>query len=133
MRANSPCSVSTRQSCNAAPRASLVGASARAGAVLLIVLGAGACAPKQKIRLDCVPKEVTVYVDRNPLADVPDSIELRADQSHVLFFKGGGYQPAMVVLDSEQGADGPALSPTDVCVELNLIERSRELQIEIER
>jgi hypothetical protein len=110
----------------------LVGALVRVSAALLLVLVSGACATTQKFQLDCVPKDVTIYVDRDPLPDVPDSIDLRADQSHVLFFKGGGYQPAMVVLDSEEGADGPALTPRDVCVELNLVERSRELQIEIE-
>jgi len=105
----------------------------RTVAILLLVLTFGACAPKQKIQLDCVPKEVTIYVDKEPLPDVPDSIDLRADQSHVLFFKGGGYKPAMVVLDSEAGADGPALSPRDVCLELDLVERTRDLQIEVEQ
>ena len=133
MHANSQRSVSRSHSGCATRPVNLVGASVRAGAVLLLVLGAGACAPKQKIHLDCVPQDVTIYVDRDPLPGVPDSIDLRADRSHVLFFKGSGYKPAMVVLDSEEGADGPALSPPDICVELNLVERSRELQIEIER
>ncbi len=133
MHANSQRSGSSCHSGCASRPVNLVGASVRASAVVLLVLGAGACAPKQKIHLDCVPQDVTIYVDRDPLPDVPDSIDLRADQSHVLFFKGGGYKPAMVVLDSEEGADGPALSPRDICVELNLVERSRELQIEIER
>jgi hypothetical protein len=110
----------------------LVDASVRIGATLLLLCVFGACAPKQKITLDCVPKEVTIYVDKEPLPGVPDSIKLRADQSHVLFFKGGGYESAMVVLESEEGEDGPALSPRDVCLELDLIERSRELRIEVE-
>jgi hypothetical protein len=132
MRANSRRSVSRHRPGHAARLTTLVGVSLRVGAALLLVLVSGACATTQKFHLDCVPKEVTIYVDRDPLPDVPDSIDLRADQSHVLFFKGGGYQPAMVVLHSEEGADGPALSPRDVCTELNLVERSRELEIEVE-
>jgi hypothetical protein len=38
----------------------------------------------------------------------------------------------MVVLDLEETADGPALSPRDLCFELNLEKRKRELEIEIE-
>ncbi len=113
-------------------RTTLLDASVRTGAILLLVLISGACAPKQKIRLDCVPQEVTIYVDREPLPSVPDSIDLRADQSHVLFFKGGGYEPAMVVLDIEESPEGPVLYPRDVCFELDLIERTRDLRIEIE-
>ena len=101
----------------------LVDASVRSGAILLLLLVSGACAPKQKIQLDCIPKQVTIYVDKEPLPSVPDSIDLRADQPHILFFKGGGYESAMVVLDSEETADGPALTPRDVCLELDLIER----------
>ena len=48
----------------------------RSAAILLLVLTLVACAPKQKIQLDCVPKEVTIYVDKEPLPDVPDSIDL---------------------------------------------------------
>jgi hypothetical protein len=38
----------------------------------------------------------------------------------------------MVVLELEETADGPALSPRDLCFELNLAKRKRELEIEIE-
>ncbi len=133
MRAISRRCVPGGSACCAARPAIGVERLTRSGAILLLVLVFCACAPKQKIQLDCVPQEVTIYVDKEPLPEVPDSIDLRADRSHVLFFKGGGYQPAMVVLDSEQGADGPVLSPRDVCLELDLVERSRDLRIEVER
>jgi hypothetical protein len=38
----------------------------------------------------------------------------------------------MVVLELEETADGPALLPRDLCLELNLAKRSRKLEIEIE-
>jgi hypothetical protein len=38
----------------------------------------------------------------------------------------------MVVLDIEETADGPALSPRDLCLELNLARRSRKLDLEVE-
>jgi hypothetical protein len=106
--------------------------SIRTCGIALVVLVVGACAHKQTIQLDCVPKDVTIYLDKVPLDRVPDSIALRTDQPHVLFFKGEGYEPTMVVLELEETADGPALSPRDLCFELNLSKRKRELEIEIE-
>jgi hypothetical protein len=106
--------------------------SIRTCGVALALLAVGACAHKQTIQLDCVPKDVTIYLDKVPLDRVPDSIALRTDQPHVLFFKGEGYEPTMVVLELEETADGPALSPRDLCFELNLSKRKRELEIEIE-
>ena len=105
--------------------------SIRICAIALALLVVGACAHKQTIRLDCVPKDVTIYLDKAPLDRVPDSIDLRTDQPHVLFFKGEGYEPVMVVLELEETADGPALSPRDLCFELNLVRRNRELELEI--
>ncbi len=106
--------------------------SIRTCGIALALLAIGACAHKQTIRLDCVPKDVTIYLDKVALDRVPDSIDLRTDQPHVLFFKGEGYEPVMVVLELEETADGPALSPRDLCFELNLAKRKRELEIEIE-
>lgn len=100
--------------------------------IFLALLTVGACAHKQTIRLDCVPKDVTIYLDKVPLDRVPDSIALRTDRPHVLFFKGEGYEPVMVVLDIEETADGPALFPRDLCFDLNLAKRKRELEIKIE-
>jgi hypothetical protein len=108
------------------------GVSIRICGTVLALLGVGACAHKQTIRLDCVPKDVTIYLDKVPLDHVPDSVALRTDQPHVLFFKGEGYEPMMVVLDTEETADGPALFPRDLCFDLNLAKRKRDLEIEIE-
>ncbi len=108
------------------------GVSIRICGTVLAFLGVGACAHKQTIRLDCVPKDVTIYLDKVPLDRVPDSVALRTDQPHVLFFKGEGYEPMMVVLDTEETADGPALFPRDLCFNLNLAKRKRDLEIEIE-
>ena len=109
-----------------------VNAFIRTCGIALALLAVGGCAHKQTIRLDCVPKDVTIYLDKVPLERVPDSVALRTDQPHVLFFKGEGYEPVMVVLELEETADGPALSPRDLCFELNLAKRKRELEIEIE-
>ncbi len=109
-----------------------VNASIRTCGIALALLAVGACAHKQTIRLDCVPKDVTIYLDKVPLDRVPDSIALQTDQPHVFFFKGEGYEPTMVVLELEETADGPALSPRDLCFELNLAKRKRALEIEIE-
>ena len=67
--------------------------------IALALLVVGACAHRQTIRLDCVPKDVTIYLDKVPLEGVPDSVDLRTDQPHILFFRGEGYEPTMVVLE----------------------------------
>jgi hypothetical protein len=102
------------------------------GAVLLLLFGAGACAHKQTVRLDSVPKEVTIYLDQEPLDGVHDAIHLRTDRPHTLFFKGGGYEPDMVVLDVEGEGKPQTLSPRDVCAELHLVKRRRDLELEVE-
>lgn len=99
---------------------------------LLAVVAALACAPKQRIALDCIPKEVTVYVDGEALEKTPSEISLRSDQPHTLFVKGPGYQPEMIVLTSEEGPDGHQLSPAEVCVRPRYVGVRRELQVEIE-
>ena len=106
--------------------------SIRSCGIALALLAVCACAHKQTIPLDCVPKDVTIYLDKVPLDRVPDSISLRTDQPHVLFFKGEGYEPVMVVLELEETADGPALSPRDLCFDLNLAQRTRALELEID-
>lgn len=73
-----------------------------------------------------------IYLDKVPLESVPDYVELRTDQPHILFFKGEGYESTMVVLDVDESADGPALTPRDVCIELKIIRRSRDLNLDIE-
>ncbi len=109
-----------------------IGVSSRVRALALALLALGACAHTQTVWLDCVPKDVTIYLDKVPLERVPDYVDLRADRPHVLFFKGEGYEPTMVVLDVEETADGPALSPEDLCLDIDFVRRERELDIQIE-
>jgi len=123
-------------------------ASIRICAIALSLLVTGACAHTQTFQIDCIPRDVTIFLDGEPLdrgpADVTvfvdgapvdrtsDSIDLRTDQPHVLFIRGEGYKPAMVVLDIEETGNGPALSPRNLCLDLNLAKRSRKLEIEVE-
>ena len=71
----------------------------------LTVLGlafVAGCASTQKVSLECVPSEVSVYVDGRQLEDRPEELKLGVDEAHTVYFKGGGYQPQMVVLESEE-------------------------------
>ena len=100
--------------------------------MVLALLATSACAHKQRVRLDCVPKDITIYLDKVPLESVPDYVKLRTDQPHIFFFKGEGYESQMVVLDMEETEDGPALTPPDMCLDLNITKRSRDLDLNIE-
>ena len=100
-------------------------------ALLPLLFGAG-CAPKVRVPLDCVPRNVTVFVDKQALEEVPETLELRADRPHVVFVKGGGYQPDQVVFEVREGEDGPELWPPDLCSQVRFVEMERELDIELE-
>jgi hypothetical protein len=91
-----------------------------------------ACAPKQKIPLACVPRDVVIYVDGTRLEKTPSDLDLRSDEPHTLYFKGPDFKPELVVLDSEE-IDGKArLSPSEVCVKPRYVRVNRELTMEID-
>jgi len=92
-----------------------------------------ACAAKQRVPLDCVPEEVTVFVDQRALEELPESLELRSDRPHTVFLKGPGYEPQLIVLEPRRGDSGrTALHPDHICVELVPVGVDRELTLEIE-
>ena len=92
-----------------------------------------ACAAKQRVPLDCVPEEVTVYVDQRALEELPETLELRSDRPHKIFLKGPGYEPQLIVLEPRRGEDGKStLHPDRICVELVRVGVDRQLTLEIE-
>jgi hypothetical protein len=97
-----------------------------------IALALSACAAKQHVSLECVPRDVTVYVDGRALEDRPDEIELRSDEPHTVFFKGGDYKPQMIVMESEETPDGHRLSPVDVCTHTTFEKLDPRVQMEID-
>jgi hypothetical protein len=106
-------------------------ASHRILAALLAVSAAG-CASTQKMRIDCVPQKVTVYVDGRQLEG--NEAELSTDRPHKIYAKGPGYQPRLVVVEPETGPDGRSAFPSDnVCVEVVPVAVGREIEIDPER
>jgi len=107
------------------------GRSTRIAALAFAVATLG-CAATQRIALDCVPTEVTVYVDGRELEQTPKSLDLRSDRPHTLFFKGGAYPSQMIVLESAEVEGESRLSPTDVCTETSFVGMNPEVQMEVE-
>jgi hypothetical protein len=103
------------------------------GLVGLVAIGGTGCAAKQKIPIDCVPETVTVYVDGEKLDRVPAEIKLRSDRHHVLLFKGEGYRPEMIVLETSEKEGRPRLSPDALCVEPVFLGMERRLELEVEK
>jgi len=97
-----------------------------------VVCLAAACAHKQTIPLDCIPKEVVVYVDGERLDELPSELDLRSDEPHTVFVKGPGIEPKLVVLTSEELEGRSWLSPSSICVQPRLLEVRRELEFEID-
>jgi len=110
--------------------------SGLSGFVLLaLVLLVGACAAKQRVTLDCLPEEVTIFVDGRRLEPSQDSVELQSDKPHTVLFRAPGYAPRMVVIDSAAAADGaPLLHPTRVCADLvaHTPRMQRHLDLEVD-
>ena len=100
-------------------------------AVLLLPLVALGCASTQKVSLECVPSEVTVYVDGRALEGHPDEIDLRTDQPHTFYFKGGDYRPQMVVLVASEVEGETRLTP-DLCREVVFAEMRPDVVVELE-
>jgi len=92
-----------------------------------------ACAARQRVPLDCVPEEVTIYVDQKLLEERPDAIELSTDRPHKIYLKGPGYEPVLIVLEPGKDQSGrPTLSPEQVCVKLVKVGVDRKLTLEVE-
>ena len=89
------------------------------------------CAAKQRVSLECVPREVHVYVDGRSLDPGTESIDLRSDRAHTVFFKGGGYAPQMVVLESYESKNGARLSPAEVCSQTAFVPTSPQVEIQV--
>jgi hypothetical protein len=89
-----------------------------------------ACTPKQKIALDCVPRDVVVYVDGRRLDELPEDIKLRSDEHHKLYFKGGGFENQLVVLRTEQVEGKHRLSPADLCAQARFVEMRPDVKVE---
>lgn len=104
-----------------------------AAAVLLMALALLAgCASTQKVSLECVPSQVSVYVDGREIEERSGEISLGVDEAHTVFFKGGGYQPQMVVLESREVDGKYHLSNADLCRDMVFSEMQPELTIEVE-
>ena len=103
---------------------------------IVLVLAAAAallaCAPKQRIALDCVPEEVVVYVDGERLDEMPSELDLRSDEPHTLYFKGPGIAPELIVLESGEVSGKRRLTPENVCVKPRYLRVRRELELQID-
>jgi hypothetical protein len=99
-------------------------------AVLLAVASAG-CVTTQKMRITCVPREVSVYVDGRQLEG--DVAKLRTDRAHKIYAKGPGYEPRLIVVEPEVDEDGrTAFRDDHLCVRVVPVGVSRELDVEVE-
>jgi len=103
-----------------------------AAALLIALTWPVACASTQKVSLECVPSEVSIYVDGRELENDSGEISLGVDEAHTVFFKGGGYRPQMVVLESEEVDGKRRLSNADLCRETVFTEMQPELTLEVE-
>jgi len=99
---------------------------------VLAALATAGCATKQPIAIDCVPEEVVIYVDGERIDGVPESIKLRRDRPHTLFFKGPGIEPELVVVNSTVVDGRSTLEPAELCVEPRYERVGRKVKIEIE-
>ena len=103
-------------------------------AALVVAAGTAVfgCATSQRVSLECVPKDVLIYVDGRLLERVPKTVKLASDEPHTIFLKGGRFQPQMVVFESLQRDGEPMLDPVDLCSRVAFVEVTPEVTIELE-
>ncbi len=98
----------------------------------IVICFAAGCASKQRLDLHCVPQEVTVYVDGRKLDGVPEALKLRKDRPHTVFFKGGGFESQMVVLESREDGEEIVLQPADLCSQTTFVSMKTVLQLQVD-
>ncbi|HKA14315.1 MAG TPA: hypothetical protein VKH41_04800 [Myxococcota bacterium] len=100
--------------------------------VAVAACAAAGCATAQTVRIQCVPREVAIYVDGRLIEG--NEAALSTDRAHKIYAKGAGFEPELVVVEPEVGEDGrPAFRDEDLCVRLVPIGMNRELEVEVER
>ncbi len=104
--------------------------SAALGALLAAFTAAG-CASTQNVRIACVPRQVSVYVDGRLLEG--NEAALRTDRPHKIYAKGLGYEPRLVVLEPEADADGRPAFREELCIDVVPIGVGRQLEVDVER
>ncbi len=95
-------------------------------------LAAFGCAANQRLSLECVPKDVMVYVDGRLVTGAPKTVKLAVDEPHTIFVKGGGYQSQMVVFESQAKEAKPVSDPVELCSRVNFVELQPEVKIELD-
>ncbi len=60
------------------------------------------------------------------------SIELRSDAAHKIFFKGGDYEPQMVVLESRQEGGESRLEPADPCIDTTFVKTRPAVEVHVD-
>jgi hypothetical protein len=108
------------------------GAPRDAARLLLALTLVAGCATTQSVSLECVPSQVQVFVDGRQLEGSPQEVELGVDEPHTVYFKGGGYQPQMVVLESRDVDGERSLSHAELCREVVFTEVRPEVHVEVE-
>lgn len=72
------------------------------------------CAPTQLIGLDVGPESLIVFVDGEPLNQIPPSVELTADRNHTLFFQLEGYRSQLIIVRTAERNGEDHLEPERV-------------------
>ena len=100
-------------------------------ALAALLAAAAGCTTTQNVRVSCVPREVSVYVDGRLLDG--NEAALRTDRAHKIYAKGPGYEPRLVVVEPEVAEDGrAAFREDDLCVRVVPVGMGRELEVEVE-
>jgi hypothetical protein len=98
-------------------------------ALVAALLGIG-CATRQKVSLECVPKDVVIYVDGELLDGVPEELALDPASAHKVFLKSEAYEPQMAVFSTEEVEGKARLAPSDLCSQVMFEPVEREVVME---
>ena len=105
----------------------------RVGWLLLGFVAFVGCAPTQMIGLDVGPEPLVVYVDGEPMKELPPSLELTANRDHTLFFQREGYRSQLIIVRTSEREGEDRLEPERVELRLKrLADTAPSVSVEIE-
>lgn len=97
----------------------------RIRSVLFVLVGFSAslpgCAPTQMIGLDVGPTPLVLFVDGEPLEELPPAVELTANRNHTLFFQREGYRSQLIIVRTTERDGEARLEPARIELRLKRV------------
>jgi hypothetical protein len=91
------------------------------------------CVGTQMIGLDVGPQPLVLFIDGDPIDEIPESIELTANRDHTLFFQREGYRSQLIIVRTLERDGDDYLSPGRIDLRLKRVaETDPNVKVELD-